>query len=89
MAITTKEFRAASIFGFRDMATPVVDDKNVAEGRGFEPLRRGSHDITVFKIGAISRSANLPKNWCQRRESNPQRLRLQRSALPIELPWQY
>ena len=33
----------------------------MAEGRGFEPLRRGSHDITVFKTGAMSRSANLPK----------------------------
>jgi hypothetical protein len=33
----------------------------MAEGRGFEPLRPGSQDITVFKTGAISRSANLPK----------------------------
>ncbi len=32
----------------------------LAEGRGFEPLRPGSQDITVFKTGAISRSANLP-----------------------------
>lgn len=57
----------------------------MAEGRGFEPLRRGLPDLTVFKTGAMSRCANLPKNWCREKDSNLPRLRLQRSALPDEL----
>jgi hypothetical protein len=44
--------------------------ETLAEGRGFEPLRPGSQDITVFKTGALSHSANLPKKWSGRLDLN-------------------
>jgi hypothetical protein len=58
--------RIAATIGLANRAvkpTPAIFQETVAEGRGFEPLRPGSQDITDFKSGAISRSANLPKKW--------------------------
>ena len=46
---------------------------------------RGVSPSPVFKTGAISRSASLPKKWWTEQGSNLRRLRLQRSALPAEL----
>lgn len=55
-------YETACLANSADRPTPAIFQKrNLAEGRGFEPLRPGSQDITVFKTGAISRSANLPK----------------------------
>jgi hypothetical protein len=55
--------RIAATIGLANRAvkpTPAIFHRNVAEGRGFEPLRPGSQDITDFKSGALSHSANLP-----------------------------
>ena len=45
-------------------------------------------DPSIADLESASRAGGCHKKWCRERESNPQRTRLQRAALPLELPRQ-